>query len=161
MFPPAIETGTLALTAFWLLAATPKAPWFVVAFWAPIWAPPGPPEPLANAEGATQRATSATATLSSLNFIRLFSPSRVVVSDQRAVADTTRVCRPEKERQPGFQEGMTVCLGFRKAGSGRARGRNRNPKRLRVAASATSSSGAAWPWPPAGPDEVMSGRSGS
>ena len=27
--PPAIETGTLALTAFWLLAAAPKAAWFV------------------------------------------------------------------------------------------------------------------------------------
>ena len=66
MFPPAIETGTLALTAFWLLAATPKAPWFVAAFWAPICAPPGPPS--ASAEGTTQRAMSATATLSSFNF---------------------------------------------------------------------------------------------
>jgi hypothetical protein len=64
----------LALTAFWLLAAAPKAPWFVAAFWAPTCAPPGPPS--ASAEGTTQRATSATATLSSLNFARFSFSSR-------------------------------------------------------------------------------------
>src|SRR4249920_2608930 len=117
MFPPAIETGTLALTAFWLLAAAPKAPWFVDAFWAPAWKPPGLPES-ANAEGATQRATSATATLSSFNFtafLLLFSLCRVGAPSQTAA----RGMRPEKEGQPGFQAGVTVSLGFRKAGTGK------------------------------------------
>ena len=31
--PPAIDTGTLALTAFWSLFATPRANWSVSAFW--------------------------------------------------------------------------------------------------------------------------------
>src|SRR5690242_6161512 len=45
MFPPAVEEGELPLTAFWLLAAIPSAPWFVYAFWIPAWKPPAPPQP--------------------------------------------------------------------------------------------------------------------
>src|SRR5215831_3614426 len=44
-FPPAIETGTLALTAFWSLFERPAANWFVSAFWTPSWKPPSPPQP--------------------------------------------------------------------------------------------------------------------
>src|SRR6266498_2166748 len=44
-FPPAIDTGTLALTAFWSLFAIPSAHWFVSAFWTPSWNPPAPPQP--------------------------------------------------------------------------------------------------------------------
>src|SRR5689334_1707728 len=43
--PPAIETGTLALTAFCLLMAAPMASWLVPAFWTPAWNPPEPPQP--------------------------------------------------------------------------------------------------------------------
>jgi hypothetical protein len=43
--PPAIETGTFALTAFWLLRAAPAASWLVWAFWTPAWNPPEPPQP--------------------------------------------------------------------------------------------------------------------
>src|SRR5207247_2781502 len=45
MFPPAIETGVLAFTAFWSLLALPSAPWFVWAFCTPSWKPPAPPQP--------------------------------------------------------------------------------------------------------------------
>jgi hypothetical protein len=45
MSPPAIETGELPLTAFWSLFATPRANWFVSAFWTPTWKPPAPPQP--------------------------------------------------------------------------------------------------------------------
>src|SRR5215210_8186632 len=82
--PPAIETGTLALTAFCWLAATPRAPCVVVALWSPAWNPPEPPES-ATAAGAAARATSPTATLSSLAFIS-FSLSRWV-TDSRVVAE--------------------------------------------------------------------------
>jgi len=34
--PPAIETGTLALTAFWVLSAAPTAACPVVALWSPL-----------------------------------------------------------------------------------------------------------------------------
>src|SRR5215208_4552566 len=44
-FPPAIETGALALTAFWSLLAIPRAHWLVSAFWIPAWKPPAPPQP--------------------------------------------------------------------------------------------------------------------
>src|ERR1044072_3899353 len=44
-FPPAIETGTFAFTAFWSLCEIPRAPWLVSAFWTPDWKPPGPPQP--------------------------------------------------------------------------------------------------------------------
>ena len=44
-FPPAIETGTFAFTAFWSLFAIPIAAWLVSAFWTPSWKPPGPPQP--------------------------------------------------------------------------------------------------------------------
>ena len=43
--PPAIDTGTFALTAFWSLFATPRANWSVSAFWIPSWKPPAPPQP--------------------------------------------------------------------------------------------------------------------
>src|SRR5438093_1127420 len=43
--PPAIETGTLALTACCLLCGTPTASCFVSAFCPPIWAAPVPPQP--------------------------------------------------------------------------------------------------------------------
>src|SRR5206468_12314921 len=43
--PPAIETGTLALTAFWSLFAAATAPCFVFASCAPICAAPAPPQP--------------------------------------------------------------------------------------------------------------------
>src|SRR5919201_7067771 len=43
--PPAIDTGALPFTAFWLLAATPNAPCSVSAFWIPSWKPPAPPHP--------------------------------------------------------------------------------------------------------------------
>src|SRR5215208_6232930 len=45
MFPPATETGALALTAFWSLLAIPRAHWLVSAFWIPAWKPPAPPQP--------------------------------------------------------------------------------------------------------------------
>src|SRR6476646_6108613 len=44
-FPPAIETGTFAFTAFWSLFAIPRAPWLVSALWTPAWKPPAPPQP--------------------------------------------------------------------------------------------------------------------
>src|SRR5215210_1468716 len=43
--PPAIETGTFALTAFWSLLAIPIASCSVSAFWTPSWKPPAPPQP--------------------------------------------------------------------------------------------------------------------
>ena len=43
--PPAIETGTFALTAFWWLLASPAASCEVLAFWIPAWNPPAPPQP--------------------------------------------------------------------------------------------------------------------
>src|SRR3954453_3706437 len=45
MFPPAIETGALPLTAFWSLLAMPSAHWLVSAFCTPTWKPPAPPHP--------------------------------------------------------------------------------------------------------------------
>src|SRR5918911_1641279 len=42
--PPAIETGTFALTAVWSLFAIPTAACWVVALWRPAWKPPAPPE---------------------------------------------------------------------------------------------------------------------
>ena len=43
--PPAIETGTFALTAVWSLFAAPMATCCVWAFWIPAWNPPAPPQP--------------------------------------------------------------------------------------------------------------------
>src|ERR671935_96329 len=45
MFPPAVECGELLLTAFCRLTPAAKAACSVSAFWIPICAPPGPPQP--------------------------------------------------------------------------------------------------------------------
>src|SRR6185437_12391485 len=45
MFPPAVEDGAFAFTAFWSLLEMPSAHWFVSAAWMPAWKPPAPPEP--------------------------------------------------------------------------------------------------------------------
>jgi hypothetical protein len=66
--PPAIVTGTLALTAFCWLAESAAAACPVVAPWSPACAPPEPPES-AYAGDAAARATSVTATLTSLALI--------------------------------------------------------------------------------------------
>src|SRR6478672_6967984 len=44
-FPPAVEVGAFALTAFWSLSEMPSAHWLVWAAWMPAWKPPAPPEP--------------------------------------------------------------------------------------------------------------------
>ena len=44
--PPAMLTGTLALTAFWSASAFDAASWAVSDFWAESWACPAPPQPI-------------------------------------------------------------------------------------------------------------------
>src|SRR6185437_8620287 len=50
--PPAMLTGTLALTAFWLASAFDAASWAVSDFWAESWAWPAPPQPIRQLEPA-------------------------------------------------------------------------------------------------------------
>src|SRR5919204_471793 len=53
MLPPAMFTGTFALTAFCLLTASEPAHCDVLASWTPAWKPPAPPQPALQDEPPT------------------------------------------------------------------------------------------------------------
>ncbi len=52
-FPPAIETGTVAFTAFWSLFGGTGRQLVGLGIWIPAWNPPAPPQPAIQLEPPT------------------------------------------------------------------------------------------------------------
>jgi hypothetical protein len=101
--PPAIETGTFALTAFWSLVATPTAACSVWACWAPAWKPPAPPQPAAQDPPP-------------MFWLRYWSWSVLALFETSVVADEVAVCEavlgPELTLPPAIETGTFALTAF-------------------------------------------------